>query len=96
MSPMSLDSSPQTSESTRRFDGFLHALCDPEGGSELYQMHAPSAAVRSGDGIRPAADVDLAVFASAQQSGGIRCVNSQGCAMEIGNIRRSQGYFKLA
>jgi hypothetical protein len=72
MSPISLDSSPQTSESIRRFDGFLHALCDPEGGSELYQMHAPSAAVRSGDGVKPAADVDLAVFATAHRDISLR------------------------
>jgi len=45
MSQVSLDSSPQSSDSIRLFDDFLQALCDPEGGGRLCQMHAPGAAI---------------------------------------------------
>lgn len=48
----------------RLFDDFLLALADPEGGDRLYHFHAQSAAIRCGEGIRPAAEVDPAVFAA--------------------------------
>jgi hypothetical protein len=67
MSQVSLDSSPQSSDSIRLFDDFLQALCDPEGGGRLYQMHAPGAAIRCGDGVKSAADVDPAEFAAAHR-----------------------------
>jgi len=67
MSQVSLDSSLQSSDSIRLFDDFLQALCDPEGGGRLYQMHAPGAAIRCGDGVKSAADVDPAEFAAAHR-----------------------------
>jgi len=49
------------------FDAFLTALCDPEGGEALYRMHAEDAALRLGDGIGPAAELDAASFAHAHR-----------------------------
>jgi hypothetical protein len=44
-------------------DDFLRALGDPEGGEVLHALHAPDAALRLGDGIRPAAAVEPTTFA---------------------------------
>jgi hypothetical protein len=68
MSQVSLDSSPQLTNSVRLFDDFLQSLCDPDGGSQLYQMHAPDAAIRYGDGVKAAVDVDPAGFAAAHRA----------------------------
>jgi hypothetical protein len=57
----------QTSNAIRLFGDFLQALCNPEAGDRLYFMHATSAAVRSGDGVAPAADVDPGGFATAHR-----------------------------
>ena len=54
------------------FDGFLQELCDPEGGSRLYHLHAPSAVIRSGDGVRAAAEVDAGEFAAMHRDINLR------------------------
>jgi hypothetical protein len=50
-----------------RFDNFLQALCDPDGGERLHQLHAPSAAMRYGEGLRAAADIDPFLFGAAHR-----------------------------
>jgi len=50
-----------------QFDEFLGALCDPDGGERLYQLHAPSAAIRYGQGLRAAAEVDPTAFAATHR-----------------------------
>jgi hypothetical protein len=54
------------------FDDFLRALCDPEGGNRLYQLHAPSAVIRNGDGVRAAAEIDASEFAAAHRENSLR------------------------
>jgi len=49
------------------FDAFLQAMADTDGGSRFYQLHAPSAAIRAGEGVRAAAEVDRAEFAAAHR-----------------------------
>jgi hypothetical protein len=49
------------------FDAFLSAMGDTDGGSQFYQLHAPSAAIRSGDGVRAAAEVDPVAFAAVHR-----------------------------
>jgi hypothetical protein len=72
MSPPLQDASPRSAEALRLFDDFLHALCDPEAGIELYRMHAFSAAVRHGDGVSPAGHIDPAAFATAHREISLR------------------------
>jgi hypothetical protein len=72
MSLILQDSSPQISGPQRLFTDFLRALCDPEAGGELYRIHAPGAAVRQGDGIRPAGEIDPAAFATAHRQISLR------------------------
>ncbi len=52
-----------TPETPALFDQFLIALCDPDGGEDLYRMHAADAPLRCADSLRPAAEVDAASFA---------------------------------
>ena len=40
---------------------------DTDGGSRFYHLHAPCAAIRSGEGVRPAAEVDPVDFAAAHR-----------------------------
>ncbi len=54
------------------FDDSLRALCDPDGGSRFYQLHAPSAAIRNGDGVRAAAELDASEFAAAHRENSLR------------------------
>src|SRR5512142_3371229 len=54
------------------FDHYLQALCDPEGGTRLYQLHAPGAAIRSGEGVRAAAEVDAHEFAATHRDISLR------------------------
>ena len=60
---------------SRAFDDYLQALCDAEGGSRLYQLHAPSAVIRSGDGVRAAAEVDADEFAATHRDISLRGVD---------------------
>jgi hypothetical protein len=53
---------------TGLFSGFLRALCDAEGGSALYRMHAADAPVRHAQGVGPAAGVGEAEFALAHRN----------------------------
>ena len=46
---------------------FLRALCDPDGGESLYQMHAPEAPLRQGEGIGPASGIGIGRFAAAHR-----------------------------
>jgi hypothetical protein len=57
---------------SRLFDDFLQDLSDPEGGGRLYQLHAPSAVIRSGDGVRAAAEVDAGEFAATHRDISLR------------------------
>ena len=52
---------------TQFLDEFLEALCDPEGGADLYRMHTGDAPVRDANGIGQAADIDPAEFARAHR-----------------------------
>jgi len=45
------------------FEKFLTALGDPEAGEILYELHAPDAIVRCGQGIGPAATIERHTFA---------------------------------
>lgn len=54
------------------FDAFLQAMGDPDGGSQFYDLHAPSAAIRAGEGIRRASEVDPASFAAAHRDISLR------------------------
>jgi hypothetical protein len=67
MSPPLQDPSPRSSQPLRLFEDFLRALCNAEGGLDLYRMHASSAAVRHGDGVSHAGDIDPAAFATAHR-----------------------------
>lgn len=58
---------------TQLFRRFLEALCDPEGGAELYRMHTADAPVRHAQGIGAAAAIDCLEFARAH-----RIINVQG------------------
>jgi hypothetical protein len=51
---------------------FLTALCDPDGGELLYQMHASYAAVRHASAIRRAAEVDVGSFGRAHREINVR------------------------
>jgi hypothetical protein len=53
---------------TKLFRGFLQALCDAEGGSALYQMHAADAPVRHAQGVGPAAGIGEDEFARAHRN----------------------------
>jgi hypothetical protein len=55
------------------FDGFLAALCDPDGGEALYGMHTGDATVRDAQGVGPLTTVDRASFAKAHRE-----INLQG------------------
>jgi hypothetical protein len=52
----------------RLFDDFLQALCDPEGGARFRALHAPSAVIRCGDGVRAAVAVEADDFAAAHRT----------------------------
>jgi hypothetical protein len=54
------------------FDEFLRALCDPDGGSRFHQLHAPSAVIRHGDGMRRAAEVDAGEFAAVHRENSLK------------------------
>ena len=49
------------------FDAFLAALCDPQGGGALYDMHAADAIVRYAAGVGPLSGIDRASFAGAHR-----------------------------
>lgn len=72
MPPPLQDPAPRTSEPLRQLHNFLHALCDPDAGLELHRMHAPGAAVRHGDGVSPARDIDPAAFAATHREISLR------------------------
>jgi hypothetical protein len=72
MSELSPDPSLRASNVIRLFEEFLNALCDPEAGSHLYEVHAADAALRWGDGVKPAAAVDAAAFASEHRDISLR------------------------
>lgn len=67
--------------------GFLRALCDPDGGEALYRLHASDAPVRQGEGVGPAAAVDIEGFAAAH-----RDINRRGAArlpkFRLGSFQR--------
>jgi hypothetical protein len=67
LSPARIDRSRREVELLSRFDAFLAALCDPEGGDALYRLHTSDAAVRLGTGIGPAAQIDADSFARAHR-----------------------------
>lgn len=52
---------------TRLLAEFLAALCDAEGGTALYGMHAADAPLRHAHGVGRAADIDPIEFASAHR-----------------------------
>jgi len=54
------------------FDAFLGALCDPEGGDALYEMHAADAIVRYPEGSGPARGIERAAFAHAHREINLR------------------------
>lgn len=54
------------------FDDFLRALCDADGGNRLYQLHASSAVIRCGEGVRATAEVDPFEFAAAHRDISLR------------------------
>ena len=56
------------------FDGFLAALCDPDGGDVLYGMHAVDAIVRHAEAVGPLATVDRAAFGVAAVQAGRRFI----------------------
>jgi hypothetical protein len=66
------DSSTNTSDLMAFVEQFLTALCDPEGGEVLYQMHASDAAVRHGGAIRRATDIDCESFSRAHREINVR------------------------
>ena len=56
-----------TSSVQSLFDAFLAALCDPEGGGSLYDMHTADAIVRYAEGVGPLSGIDRASFAAAHR-----------------------------
>ncbi len=57
------DADPQPHDLLELLSTFLEALCDPEGGSTLYRMHAADAPVRDSAGIAPAQRIAPEEFA---------------------------------
>lgn len=49
------------------FDAYLQAMGDTDGGSRFYHLHAPTAAIRTGEGVRAAAEVDPVEFAAVHR-----------------------------
>ncbi|MFI4869365.1 MAG: YkgJ family cysteine cluster protein [Steroidobacterales bacterium] len=72
MPPTPPDESPPAPELLAIFSEYLNALCDPAAGEALYRMHAADAPVRDGQGIRPAAALDAAVFARTHREISLR------------------------
>lgn len=66
------DSSSNTPALLAFIEQFLIALCNPEGGEVLYRMHASDAAVRHGDAIGRAADVDCGRFSRVHREINVR------------------------
>ena len=70
--PHLTDSSTDSPDLLAFMEQFLTALCDPDGGEVLYQMHASDAAVRHASAIRRAADVDGVSFGRAHRELNVR------------------------
>ncbi|MGH8322656.1 MAG: hypothetical protein ACRETD_02485, partial [Steroidobacteraceae bacterium] len=60
-----------TSSIQEVFDGFLAALCEPEGGEVFHGMHAADAIVRYAEGVGPARGIDRGEFARAHREIGL-------------------------
>jgi hypothetical protein len=61
------DPTPPPAELLALFRAFLVALGDPQAGEALYHLHAPDAALRFQEHLRPAAQVDVTAFAHSHR-----------------------------
>lgn len=91
------------------FDAFLAALCDPEGGDALYNIHAPAAFIRYPHGaysstLGPLQDVDRVAFASAHRELSLQghnalprfvCTSLLRAPVETGDAADAVGWFEI-